>query len=61
MIRAAHQQGEEAMIALVENLLKAQAVEHLFYELDAKLLRYILMNLLENTVKYSPAGSSVTF
>jgi len=35
--------------------------EHLFYELDAKLLRHILMNLLENAVKYSPAGSSVRF
>jgi len=35
--------------------------KHLFYELDTKLLRHILMNLLENAVKYSPPGSPVTF
>ena len=35
--------------------------EHLFYELDTKLLGHILINLLENAVKYSPAGSPVTF
>ncbi|HIK04416.1 MAG TPA: response regulator [Trichormus sp. M33_DOE_039] len=35
--------------------------EQPFYELDPKLLQHILNNLLENAMKYSPAGGQVTF
>jgi signal transduction histidine kinase len=48
----------ENSIALV--IKRAHENEYPFYELDAKLLRHILTNLLENAIKYSPANSEIT-
>ena len=46
---------------LVLTVRGCNKTEHPFYELDLKLLQHILTNLLENAMKYSPAGSQVTF
>ncbi len=51
--------GKEHQIALScpTNSVAATAA----YNLDEKILRHILINLLTNAIKYSPAGSTVNF
>jgi signal transduction histidine kinase len=46
---------------LVLTVRGCDETEHPVYDLDPKLLKHILTNLLENAMKYSPAGSQVTF
>ncbi|KAF3888705.1 MULTISPECIES: hybrid sensor histidine kinase/response regulator [Nostocales] len=46
---------------LVITVRGCNETEHPFYELDPKLLHHILSNLLENAIKYSPAGSKIIF
>lgn len=48
---------ENNIVLVIE---ECHATEPPFYEIDAKLLRHILTNLLENAIKYSPANSEVT-
>ncbi len=46
---------------LILNVLGCDETEYPVYDLDPKLLHHILINLLENAMKYSPVGSQVTF